>query len=139
DSISLKCVQCQDQVDQKPVEVIKEGEDSIITCQFTSSNFYSMHWYRQYPGEAPEFLLTVASVELKKHEHFSASFEKQKESRLNIAKVQMKDAVVYFCMAQDPQQHRDTCCLYKNPLKSEQFFEGEMNPSWGIGMQSWTR
>ncbi|ETE58259.1 hypothetical protein L345_16019, partial [Ophiophagus hannah] len=131
-------VQCQDRVDQKPVEVIKEGEDSIISCQFTSNNFYSMHWYRQYPGKEPVLLLTVTSAVLKKHEHFSASFEKQKESRLNIMKVQMKDAVVYFCMAQDAQQHRDTCYLYKNPLKSEQFCEGEMNPSWGIGMQSWT-
>uniref|UniRef100_A0A8C6VR82 Ig-like domain-containing protein n=1 Tax=Naja naja TaxID=35670 RepID=A0A8C6VR82_NAJNA len=98
---------------------IKEGDSISLKCSYseTASNLqgYHMHWYRQYPGEAPEFLLTVASVELKKHEHFSASFEKQKESRLNITKVQMKDAVVYFCMAQDPQQHRDTCCLYKNP------------------------
>ncbi|KAG8140853.1 hypothetical protein E2320_003512 [Naja naja] len=105
-------VQCQDRVDQKPVEVIKEGEDSIIACQFTSNNFYSMHWYRQYPGEAPAFLLTVTSGKLEKHEHLSASFDRQKrESRLNITKVQMKDATVYFCGAQDPQQHRGTCCL----------------------------
>uniref|UniRef100_A0A8C6VR69 Ig-like domain-containing protein n=1 Tax=Naja naja TaxID=35670 RepID=A0A8C6VR69_NAJNA len=101
-----------DRVDQKPVEVIKEGEDSIIACQFTSNNFYSMHWYRQYPGEAPAFLLTVTSGKLEKHEHLSASFDRQKrESRLNITKVQMKDATVYFCGAQDPQQHRGTCCL----------------------------
>ncbi|KAL7977640.1 hypothetical protein Chor_009589 [Crotalus horridus] len=100
--VVTKGVQCQDRVDQEPVEVIKEGDDSTITCQFTSTNVYGMHWYRQYPGEVPVFLLTVTSVELEKKEHFIASFDKQKkESQLNITKVQMKDVAIYFCGAQD--------------------------------------
>ncbi|XP_058038376.1 immunoglobulin iota chain-like, partial [Ahaetulla prasina] len=93
-------VRCQDRVEQKPVEVIKEREDSTIACQFTSSNVYFMHWYRQYPGKSPAFLLTVTSVGLETREHFSASFDKkEKESHLSITKAQMKDAAVYFCAA----------------------------------------
>ncbi|KAK9397999.1 hypothetical protein NXF25_021360 [Crotalus adamanteus] len=95
-------VQCQDQINQKPVEVFKEGDDPTITCQFSSNNVYSIHWYRQYPGKVPVFLLTVTSVELEKKGHFSASFDnKKKESQFNITKVQMKDDAVYFCGAQD--------------------------------------
>ncbi|XP_060540987.1 uncharacterized protein LOC117658784 [Pantherophis guttatus] len=105
DSSALIGVQCQDQLIQKPVEVIKEGEDSTIACQFSSSNVHFMHWYRQNPGEGPAFLLTVSLMGFEKHGHFNASFEKEKESQFNITKVKMKDAVVYFCGAQDPQQH----------------------------------
>uniref|UniRef100_A0A670ZPA8 Immunoglobulin V-set domain-containing protein n=1 Tax=Pseudonaja textilis TaxID=8673 RepID=A0A670ZPA8_PSETE len=91
------CVQCQDRVDQKPVKVTKEGEGSTITYQFTSNDVYSMHWYRQYPRGAPELFLTVTLGSPKKHEHVSASFDRQKkESHLNIVKVKMKDAVVYL-------------------------------------------
>lgn len=100
--LSLPGVQCQDRVDQKPVEIIKEGDDSIITCQFNSSTVYGMHWYRQYPGEALAFLLMATSVEWKKEGHFRASFDKKKkESHFSITKVQVEDAAVYFCGTQD--------------------------------------
>ncbi|KAK9398000.1 hypothetical protein NXF25_021361 [Crotalus adamanteus] len=89
-------------MDQKALEVIKEGDDSTIACQFNPNNVYGMHWYRQYPGEAPAFLLTVTLVNWEKEGHFSASLDKQKkESQFNITKVQLKDAAVYFCVAQD--------------------------------------
>ncbi|KAL7977642.1 hypothetical protein Chor_009591 [Crotalus horridus] len=113
-------------MDQKAVEVIKEGDDSTIICQFNTNNVYRMHWYRQYPGEAPAFLLMVTLVNWEKEGHFSASLDKQKkESQFNITKVQMKDDAVYFCGAQD---HNNTegvkPCSTKNSVRHGGIGEG---------------
>ncbi|KAG8140850.1 hypothetical protein E2320_003510 [Naja naja] len=117
-------VQCQDRVDQTAIEVIKEGGDSNITCHFNSNSVYGMHWYRQYAEEGPVFLLMATSVNGEKVNNFRASFDKQKkESHFSIAKVEMKDAAVYFCRTEDSQPHRGTYCLYKNVQRISKFAE----------------
>ncbi|MGH0169505.1 UNVERIFIED_CONTAM: hypothetical protein FKN15_057184 [Acipenser sinensis] len=52
-----------DQISQKEASVLKtEEETATLECTFsTSSTRYWLHWYRQYPGTAPQFILFSGS------------------------------------------------------------------------------
>nr|UYS90872.1 TRAV7.2 [Sphenodon punctatus] len=98
-SIFLSGVRCQVTVEQNPLELsATEGQNSSITCQYKTTNFYSLHWYRQHPGERPTFLLLLAGKQASKEPNFSAEHDpKKKMSNLHIRGVQLQDAATYFC------------------------------------------
>ncbi|KAJ7313093.1 hypothetical protein JRQ81_004362 [Phrynocephalus forsythii] len=96
--VILQGIRGQDNVEQEPMQVANEGEMATITCQYTTTNFYSLHWYRQYPGESPLFLLQLVVEKPKEKDNFHADLDKQKKlSRLSIQNVQPRDAATYFC------------------------------------------
>ncbi|KAH0626240.1 hypothetical protein JD844_001085 [Phrynosoma platyrhinos] len=88
----------QDSVNQaKAMEIRKEGEIASFGCNYNTSNFYSLHWYRQYPGEGPTFLLMLILEEPESKGNLHADLDKKKrQSHLNIRGVQFTDAATYF-------------------------------------------
>ncbi|KAL8177343.1 UNVERIFIED_CONTAM: hypothetical protein K2H54_045046 [Gekko kuhli] len=97
-ALSHSGVRCQVEVNQSPLVFTREGETSTIACKYETSNFYSLQWYRQFPGERPTHLLTIVGKEVREGPSFSAGLDKvEKSSRLNITGVQRRDAATYFC------------------------------------------
>uniref|UniRef100_A0A8C9R4Y0 Ig-like domain-containing protein n=1 Tax=Scleropages formosus TaxID=113540 RepID=A0A8C9R4Y0_SCLFO len=82
-----------DKVKQEPFIYFLEGDKALT--------YYNIHWYRQYPGTAPQFILFSGSnsysAEFAK-ERFSSSADKSSgEASLSISRVQLEDSAVYYC------------------------------------------
>ncbi|XP_054850354.1 uncharacterized protein LOC129339799 [Eublepharis macularius] len=96
-SLFISGVRCQVQLNQSLLEIAKEGENSTIACKYDSV-VYNVQWYRQFPGERPTHLLTIAGKEASEEPNFRAEHNKQEQSsRLRITEVQLSDAATYFC------------------------------------------
>uniref|UniRef100_A0A8C9VLC0 Ig-like domain-containing protein n=1 Tax=Scleropages formosus TaxID=113540 RepID=A0A8C9VLC0_SCLFO len=114
-------VQSADEVTQSPAsKEVTEGLRVSLECTFsTTSTYYNIHWYRQYPGTGPQFILfrgtNSYSAEFAK-ERFSSSADKSSgKASLSISRVQLEDSAVYYCALETTvmnlHQH-----LYKNLL-----------------------
>nr|AAZ29731.1 T cell receptor delta chain [Isoodon macrourus] len=88
------------QLDQSPQSVIiKEGENFIMNCTSPSS-LYSIHWYKQKPGEGPDFLTMMFSGGETNKGKFTVSFDNNKQfSSLFIIMAQPADSGTYLCAA----------------------------------------
>ncbi|XP_078269556.1 uncharacterized protein LOC144601361 [Rhinoraja longicauda] len=86
-----------------PRQFSMPGDNVSLNCEYSGFCPYTVHWYRQFPGQAPKFLL---------QRHTSGKQDKEKASgvrisgsldpgkkvcRLTISKVQPSDAAVYHC------------------------------------------
>uniref|UniRef100_A0A8C9WPP5 Ig-like domain-containing protein n=1 Tax=Scleropages formosus TaxID=113540 RepID=A0A8C9WPP5_SCLFO len=91
-----------DEIQQKESSLSKEeGLRVSLECTFsTTSTYYYIHWYRQYPGTGPQFILFSGSdsysAEFTK-ERFSSSADKASgKASLSISRVQLEDSAVYY-------------------------------------------
>ncbi|XP_041031389.1 T cell receptor alpha chain MC.7.G5-like [Carcharodon carcharias] len=86
-----------------PVQTSAVGDTVTLSCEYSGVCQYTVHWYRQSPGQAPEYLLQRhASGEEDKENavggRSSASIDPaEKISRLNISKLQLSDSAGYYC------------------------------------------
>ncbi|CAL8237261.1 unnamed protein product [Arctogadus glacialis] len=100
-------------------------EDTTATLSFRLSqnaeindNFF---WYRQYPGEPPQFLLYISGLGINKtaeslgsDKRFSTELTKEKTGvDLKISSVAVTDSALYYC-ALRPTVTGNTDSLYKN-------------------------
>uniref|UniRef100_A0A4W3ILT1 Ig-like domain-containing protein n=1 Tax=Callorhinchus milii TaxID=7868 RepID=A0A4W3ILT1_CALMI len=77
---------------------------ATITCGFSTrcESHISVHWYRQYPGQQPTFLLQRGDQgdgeDTLPSGHISVSREPNKRvSRLTIFRQRLTDSAVYYC------------------------------------------
>ncbi|XP_078425766.1 uncharacterized protein LOC144697601 [Cetorhinus maximus] len=86
-----------------PVQTSPAGDTVTLRCEYSGFCQYTVHWYRQSPGQAPEYLLQrhTSGEENKGNAaggRISASIDSAKKiSRLNISKLQLSDSAVYYC------------------------------------------
>ncbi|XP_078391447.1 uncharacterized protein LOC144673560 [Cetorhinus maximus] len=86
-----------------PVQTSPAGDTVTLRCGYAGFCQYTVHWYRQSPGQAPEYLLQRhTSGEENKEKaaggRISASIDPaEKISWLNISKLQLSDSAVYYC------------------------------------------
>ncbi|KAK7163316.1 hypothetical protein R3I93_007380 [Phoxinus phoxinus] len=102
----------------KPTETEEftvEGSSVKLSCSYSSA--YTLHWYRQYPGSAPEFLVIIAdgAKEAQKSSRFTTEIRKEKQNYvdLEISSAEVSDSAVYYC-ALVPTVTGNTRTLYKN-------------------------
>uniref|UniRef100_A0A8C1QV30 Ig-like domain-containing protein n=1 Tax=Cyprinus carpio TaxID=7962 RepID=A0A8C1QV30_CYPCA len=97
----------------------KTEEFASLTLSCSYSSVRSLFWYRQYPGSAPEFLVTLTyrATEAKKLSVILTKRE-QKHVDLIISSAAVSDSALYYC-ALRPTVTGNTSALYKNPLPSE--------------------
>ncbi|XP_077687900.1 olfactory receptor 10D3-like [Eretmochelys imbricata] len=90
---------CQAEVHQNLSAVTREGQNSSITCHYTTSDFRSLQWFRQLPGGQPVSLLILASDgKQTKEPNLTTELDKGKQlSSLHIRESQLGDAATYFC------------------------------------------
>ncbi|MGH0180410.1 UNVERIFIED_CONTAM: hypothetical protein FKN15_004140 [Acipenser sinensis] len=100
------CISSGDQISQKEASVLKtEEETATLECTFsTSSTRYWLHWYRQYPGTAPQFILFSGSGSFTADyakERFSSTADKSSGlTTFTISRVLLEDSAVYYCALQ---------------------------------------
>ncbi|XP_041031398.1 uncharacterized protein LOC121270156 [Carcharodon carcharias] len=99
-----------------PLQTSAVGDTVTLSCEYSGICQYTVHWYRQSPGQAPEYLLQrhTSGEENKENaagERISASIDSaEKISRLNISKLQVSDSAVYYCA----QSRRTAQCTKMN-------------------------
>ncbi|KAI4897545.1 hypothetical protein NFI96_002498 [Prochilodus magdalenae] len=99
-----------------------EGETVTLSCRYEGGvGTPSLHWYRQYPGARPEFLLLIqeASELVTKAENLDARMsikvhkEEKKKVDLEISSAAVSDSVLYYCALQ-PTVTGNPDTLYRN-------------------------
>jgi len=104
-----------------PLETTKhatERESVILSCKY-DSQARSLHWYRQYPGSRPQFLILVFESGSVTHAEppfprLGASVNKvEKQVYLNISSAAVTDSALYYC-ALEPTVTGREATLYKN-------------------------
>uniref|UniRef100_A0A3B3QR95 Ig-like domain-containing protein n=1 Tax=Paramormyrops kingsleyae TaxID=1676925 RepID=A0A3B3QR95_9TELE len=95
-----------DNIEQKETELFKEeGETASLECTFSTTNpTFWVHWYRQYPGTAPQFILfngTTRQLAEFAQKRFSSNADKTAErASLSISEAYLGDSAVYYCALQ---------------------------------------
>ncbi|KAK2900785.1 hypothetical protein Q8A67_008900 [Cirrhinus molitorella] len=102
----------------KSEEFAEEGSNVTLSCSYSSA--YTLHWYRQSPGSAPEFIVLISDGAKQAEvsivdSRFTAKVTKGKEnlSDLEISSASISDSALYYC-ALMPTVTGNTRTLYKN-------------------------
>ncbi|KAI4891168.1 hypothetical protein NFI96_009204 [Prochilodus magdalenae] len=100
-----------------------EGQTVTLSCsyEYSGANPPSLHWYRQYPGSRPEFLLLTpeSGAYVTKAENLDARMsikvhkEEKKKVDLEISSAAVSDSVLYYC-ALEPTVTGNPDTLYRN-------------------------
>ncbi|KAF4117477.1 hypothetical protein G5714_002030 [Onychostoma macrolepis] len=93
---------------------------NIFLYKYSYSSADYLHWYRQYPGSAPEFIVLISDGVKQAQEsyvdsRFTAKVTKDKENHvdLEISSASISDSALYYC-ALEPTVTGNTRTLYKN-------------------------
>ncbi|KAK7163322.1 hypothetical protein R3I93_007386 [Phoxinus phoxinus] len=117
---ALACVSFGDEITPDRSEEFSAVSSTVtLSCSYSSA--YSLLWYRQYPGSAPQYLVLIMEgvKETKPSEvdpRFSTKTRKEKEIKhvdLEISSAEVSDSAVYYC-ALRPTVTGNTSSLYKN-------------------------
>lgn len=111
----------QEGVEQSPGSLsVQEGATASFNCSYSDRASQYFSWYRQYSGKGLELLMYMYSKGDKKEGRFSGQVDTAKQYvSLLIRDSQPSDAATYLC-AVSTQYFPGTCCLYPNPLESQQ-------------------
>ncbi|EHH26056.1 hypothetical protein EGK_15940, partial [Macaca mulatta] len=79
--------------------LLSEGDSLIVNCSYESTQYPSLFWYVQYPGEGLQLLLKAMKFNDKEsNKGFEATYRKETTSfHLKKDSVQESDSAVYFC------------------------------------------
>uniref|UniRef100_A0A1D5QNM8 T cell receptor alpha variable 9-1 n=1 Tax=Macaca mulatta TaxID=9544 RepID=A0A1D5QNM8_MACMU len=83
--------------------LLSEGDSLIVNCSYESTQYPSLFWYVQYPGEGLQLLLKAMKFNDKEsNKGFEATYHKETTSfHLEKDSVQESDSAVYFCALSD--------------------------------------
>ncbi|KAI2646777.1 T cell receptor alpha variable 14/delta variable 4 [Labeo rohita] len=83
----------------KTEEFAVEGSSVTLSCSYSSA--WTLFWYRQYPGSAPEFLVNFIkeAKESDVDSRFTAKPNKEKQNHvdLEIFSAKVTDSALYYC------------------------------------------
>ncbi|KTG00857.1 hypothetical protein cypCar_00048193 [Cyprinus carpio] len=103
----------------KTEEFAYEGSSVKLSCSYSSA-FY-LHWYCQYPGSAPQFIVLISdSAKEDRKSNVDSRFmakvtkdNKENHVYLEISSTSISDSALYYC-ALEPTVTGNTRTLYKN-------------------------
>lgn len=108
-----------------------EGDTVVLSCEY-EGQVRSLHWYRQYPGSRPEFLLLVFESNSvvpadPPFPRLNATVKKkEKQVNLNISSASVTDSALYYCSL-EPTVTERAQTLYKNIQRA---------PNWHTGIEN---
>src|SRR4029434_7067428 len=105
-----------DQVSPEREGVTQSEEESVrLKCSYeTSSSYVLLYWYRQYPGQVPQYLLRkgARSYSDNRYEHISDrrfdSTTSQTSTELHIKVLTLADTALYYCALRVAQSEEHT-------------------------------
>ncbi|CAJ1076790.1 Immunoglobulin heavy variable 3-48 [Xyrichtys novacula] len=121
--LAAGCVKCE-QLTQPASVTVQPGQRLTITCQISYSvNSYHTAWIRQPEGKGLEWIgMRAGSTSYYKDSlknKFCIDLDSSRNTvTLNGQNMQPEDSAVYYC-ARDPQQHKPSVELNKNPSEPE--------------------
>lgn len=101
---------------------VLEGNDAILSCNFTTTAGDYIQWYRQYPKSRPEFHLSIYPSNTGMQ---SATADKKPED-LKISSAAVSDSAVYYC-ALKPTVTGNLVTLHKNLLPGKERLHSALN------------
>ena len=114
--ISLSGVSCEDLTPLKNEEFSLEDSSVTLSYRYSKQAADYFFWYRQYPGEPPEFLLSHTTSAPLSNPRPGWSFsvrEDQTVVDLQIISAALSDSAVYYCAVR-PTVTGNTKTLNKN-------------------------
>uniref|UniRef100_A0A8B9LPR7 Ig-like domain-containing protein n=1 Tax=Astyanax mexicanus TaxID=7994 RepID=A0A8B9LPR7_ASTMX len=81
---------------------VSAGNRVTLSCSYTGSNVYRLHWYRQYPSSKLNFLLHITlsgSMSGNPPAGFSATIQSNTVN-LEISSTAVSDSALYYCALQ---------------------------------------
>ncbi|CAJ1076815.1 Immunoglobulin heavy variable 3-48 [Xyrichtys novacula] len=121
--LAAGCVKCE-QLTQPASVTVQPGQRLTITCQVSySCGSYWTAWIRQPEGKGLEWIgmrqVTSTSYKDSLKHKFSIDLDSSRNTyTFNGQNMQPEDSAVYYC-ARDPQQHKPSVELNKNPSEPE--------------------
>ena len=131
-----------DQVSPEREGVTQSEEESVtLKCSYeTSSNNVYLYWYRQYPGQAPQYLLRKGARNWSGNEDIPDprfdSTTSQTSTELHIKVLTLADTALYYCALRVAQWYKVSEMLYKNSEANRQFFNERDQSHFLIGIIS---
>ncbi|XP_055020157.1 immunoglobulin lambda-1 light chain-like [Boleophthalmus pectinirostris] len=106
---ALTCVSAVTQVTQNPPDVsVERGQSVSMDCNLGYVEDYGAWWYKQSPGQVPQFLLYFyhsssaptygSGVSSSK---FTSTHQSKRDYRLTINSLEQSDSAVYYCKTWD--------------------------------------
>ncbi|KYO48224.1 hypothetical protein Y1Q_0010603 [Alligator mississippiensis] len=82
-----------------------EGDAVTLRCSYSTSDQYPyLYWYRQYPNQAPQYILYRGARSSSSHSNTASFAQKRFSSQaddsttvLNITALEPEDSAVYYC------------------------------------------
>uniref|UniRef100_A0A8C9R765 Ig-like domain-containing protein n=1 Tax=Scleropages formosus TaxID=113540 RepID=A0A8C9R765_SCLFO len=91
---------------QSPDLFVERGLNVTLTCSQNKTDFNSMYWFRQRPGQALK-LVVYSYVQMENmEEEFKSRFSAKRidtSLSLTLHHLQVADSAVYFCAKQETQ------------------------------------
>uniref|UniRef100_A0A3B5R4G5 Ig-like domain-containing protein n=1 Tax=Xiphophorus maculatus TaxID=8083 RepID=A0A3B5R4G5_XIPMA len=106
-------VNCQQLTAAKTEEFSSEGSSVTLTCSYTKDSANYLFWYRQNPGEPPEFLRSHSPFGGSEHLDRMTFKGSKEEMSMTISSAAVTDSAVYYCAVR-PTVTGNTRTLYKN-------------------------
>ncbi|XP_072561132.1 immunoglobulin lambda-1 light chain-like isoform X5 [Paramormyrops kingsleyae] len=102
---ALACISGQRIVTQKPsLLTLSKGETATLHCQKPVDDSYTIFWYKQVPGGAPQFVLYYYRTHSSptygsgfSSSRFTSRAQSNTDYQLVISNVEVDDSAVYYC------------------------------------------